>query len=66
MKVLDPLELKLQTVVSCHVGGCWEWNLGPLEEQPVLFTAEPSLQPNLPSHYYEIPQEANEAFVFLV
>jgi len=20
--------------------GCWEWNLGPLEEQPVLTTAE--------------------------
>ena len=26
--------------------GCWELNSGPLEEQPVLFTAEPSLQPN--------------------
>jgi hypothetical protein len=25
--------------------GCWELNLGPLEEQPVLLTAEPSLQP---------------------
>jgi len=24
--------------------GCWELNLGPLEEQPVLLTAEPSLQ----------------------
>jgi hypothetical protein len=23
--------------------GCWELNLGPLEEQPVLLTAEPSL-----------------------
>ena len=20
--------------------GCWEWNLGPLQEQPVLLTAE--------------------------
>jgi hypothetical protein len=25
--------------------GCWELNSGPLEEQPVLFTAEPFLQP---------------------
>ena len=24
--------------------GCWELNPGPLEEQPVLLTAEPSLQ----------------------
>ena len=27
--------------------GCWELNPGPLEEQPVLVTTEPSLQPNL-------------------
>ena len=25
--------------------GCWELNLGPLEEQSVLLTTEPSLQP---------------------
>jgi hypothetical protein len=25
--------------------GCWELNSGPLEEQSVLFTTEPSLQP---------------------
>ena len=25
--------------------GCWEPSPGPLEEQPVLLTAEPSLQP---------------------
>jgi hypothetical protein len=25
--------------------GCWELNLGPLEEQSVLSTTEPSLQP---------------------
>ena len=25
--------------------GCWELNPGPLEEQPVLLTTEPSLQP---------------------
>jgi hypothetical protein len=28
-------------------GGCWELNSGPLEEQSVLLTAEPSLQPFL-------------------
>ena len=28
------------------VCGCWEFNLGPLEEQLVLLTAEPSLQPS--------------------
>ena len=26
--------------------GCWELNSGPLEEQSVLLTTEPSLQPN--------------------
>jgi len=25
--------------------GCWELNSGPLEEQPVLLTTEPSLSP---------------------
>jgi hypothetical protein len=25
--------------------GCWESNLGPLEEQPMLVTTEPSLHP---------------------
>ena len=43
----DPLELELQTPygrakLPC---GCWELNPGPLEEQPVLLTTEPSLQP---------------------
>ena len=28
--------------------GCWELNSGPLEEQPVLFTTEPSRQPIFP------------------
>ena len=32
MRVLDPLELELQTVVICL--GCWELNLASLEEQP--------------------------------
>jgi hypothetical protein len=31
---------------SCKLPcGCWELNPGPLEEQPVLLTTEPSLQP---------------------
>jgi hypothetical protein len=31
---------------NCELShGCWELNPGPLEEQPVLLTAEPSLQP---------------------
>jgi hypothetical protein len=28
--------------------GCWKLNLGPLEEQSVLLTTEPSLQPTSP------------------
>ena len=38
---------------SCELPhGCWEWNLGLLEEHLVLLTCEPLLQPpawNLPS-----------------
>jgi hypothetical protein len=33
---------------SHHVD-CWELNSGPLEEKLVLLTAEPSLQPPVPS-----------------
>ena len=36
--------------LSCR---CWELNRGPLEEQPVLLTIEPSLQPQ----WFEIPNE---------
>ena len=48
MRVLDPLELELQTVMSCHVGvgAMWELNLGSLKEQPILLTSEPSLEPH--------------------
>ena len=32
-------------VESCELPcGCWELNLGPLKDQPVLLTPEPSLQ----------------------
>ena len=27
--------------------GCWELNSGPLEEQAMLLTSEPSLQPSI-------------------
>ena len=30
----------------------WELNSGPLEEQSVLLTADPSLQPQGESYYY--------------
>lgn len=38
-----PLELGLQVGVG-HRGGCWEVNLGPVEEQHMLLTTEPSPQ----------------------
>lgn len=42
-RVLSPLELELQMIMSCSVGAgnC----PGPLREQPVLLTTEPPLQP---------------------
>ena len=36
-------QIPLQKVVSHH--GCWDLNSRPLEEQSVLLTTEPSLQP---------------------
>ena len=37
-----------EEVIRCGpTRGCWELNSGPLEEQSVLLTAEPSLQPFL-------------------
>jgi hypothetical protein len=44
-KEMDPLKLQLQMVVS------WELNSGPLEEQPVLLTAEPSISPATTSSF---------------
>jgi hypothetical protein len=32
--------------------GCWELNSGPLEEQSVLLTTEPSLQPSSSSSFF--------------
>jgi hypothetical protein len=39
------LQIPIQMVVSHHVCGCWELNSRHLEEQSVLLTTEPSLQP---------------------
>lgn len=41
--VSGPLELKLWAIVSCPCG-CWELNLGPLQELYALLTSEPFLQ----------------------
>ena len=39
---------------SCELlCGCWELNPAPLKEQPVLLTAEPSLQP--PKGSFKLP-----------
>lgn len=42
-KPSDPLELELSIGLSLHVG--WELNPGPVQEQPMLLTAKPPLQP---------------------
>lgn len=40
-KVLDPMELELQTTVSYYVGlGNKTWALGPLQEKQVLLATE--------------------------
>ena len=41
--------------------GCWELNSGPLEEQTVLSTSEPSLQPPLNGSY---KQFATDILIF--
>ena len=44
---MDPLKLELPVAVSYPVGA-GRPNPGPLQEQPVLLTAEPSSQPQVP------------------
>ena len=47
---LDPI------TVGCELPcGCWDLNSGPLEEQSVLLTTEPSLQPVIHSLYCLLP-----------
>lgn len=43
-RALDPLELELQAAVN-HKHRCWELNSGPLQEQQLLLTTGPVLQP---------------------
>lgn len=43
-KVLDFLILSYSSESLC---GCWDLNSSPLQEQPMLLTAEPSLQPRI-------------------
>lgn len=43
-RALNPLELKLH-IANESAFGCWELNPGSVEEQPVLLTTKPSLQP---------------------
>jgi hypothetical protein len=58
--VLDPI------TDGCEpLSGCWELNSGPLEEQSVLLTAEPSLQPGMTfsmSVYFISPISASILF----
>ena len=42
---------------------CWELNLGPLEEQPVLLTSEPLVQP-YPGLFKSFTEPIIECFVF--
>jgi hypothetical protein len=44
---MSTLSLSSDTPDGCEppCGNCWELNSGPLEEQSVLLTVEPALQP---------------------
>jgi hypothetical protein len=47
--------------------GCWKLNSGPLEEQSVLLTAEPSLQlPALTLQLYILDIEIHGVFVYFL
>jgi hypothetical protein len=46
----EGIQIRWDWSYSCELlFECWELNLSPPEEQPVLLTAEPSLQP--PVHF---------------
>lgn len=59
--VSDPMQLELQTVVSCRVW-CWDSNPGPVGEPPVVLTAETSHQ--IPPHLLQVLNESHRQ-VFL-
>jgi hypothetical protein len=45
--------------------GCWELNSGPLEEQSILLTTKPSLQPELLSGtIHEIKQKQKQKHLY--
>lgn len=60
--MLDSLGLELQTVVSCRVGTEPE---PPLQEQPTLFTAEPSLQGCRSKHYHNFHLTLLNEFLYV-
>jgi hypothetical protein len=37
------IRMELESLTAVSDSGCWELNLDPLQEHPVLLTAEPSL-----------------------
>ena len=54
----------LQIIVSHH--GCWELNSEPLEEQSVLLTTEPSLQPVVGLSYLSFYFSISYLYKFIV
>jgi hypothetical protein len=62
--VWDPLELEVTD--SCEPPcGCWELNPGPLEEQPVVLTIEPSLQLNISVFSFKISISVFKVYSFI-
>lgn len=55
----NPLELELQVIVSLVMLGRAQ-NLSPLEEQQLLLTEEPSLQPTSPIPVNKTPGQGND------
>jgi hypothetical protein len=62
-KVSDPLELMLQVVVS-SLGGYWELNGCPLEEQRTLLLLSHPFSPQI--FFYKILKDAVEIKYFLL
>ena len=55
-----------RVTVGCELPcGCWESNTGPLGEQSMLLTTEPSLHPPLPSGSFMFSPDFAFAFFFL-
>lgn len=58
---------RIRATDSCEfVCRCWELNLGPLEEQPVLLRIEPSLQPpNFPELLRSVKENVTYASMII-